>query len=81
MLPIAQQFYQSLFTTEAVDDHQVKQYLADIQDLPQSTDDRTDHLLEPITIDEIIHETARVENKVSCPGEDGPGYAFLYQLF
>ncbi|KAG1042928.1 hypothetical protein G6F43_011780 [Rhizopus delemar] len=81
MLPIAQQFYQSLFTTDSVDDHQVEQYLAEIQGLPQLTDDHTDHLLEPITIDEIIYETARVENKVSSPGEDGLGYAFLYQLF
>jgi hypothetical protein len=81
MLPIAQQFYQSLFTTDSVDDHQMEQYLAEIQGLPQLTDNHTDHLLEPITIDEIIHETARVENKVSSPGEDGLGYAFLYQLF
>ncbi|KAG0959346.1 hypothetical protein G6F31_011744 [Rhizopus arrhizus] len=58
-----------------------KHYLADIHDLPQLTDDHTDHLLEPINIEEIIHETARVENKVSSPGEDGLGYAFLYQLF
>ncbi|KAG0780139.1 hypothetical protein G6F21_012267 [Rhizopus arrhizus] len=35
----------------------------------------------PITIDEIIQETARVKNKISSPGEDGLGYAFLYQLF
>ncbi|KAG1043319.1 hypothetical protein G6F43_011676 [Rhizopus delemar] len=59
MLPIAQQFYQSLFTTDLIDDH----------------------LLEPITIDEIIHKTALVENKISSPGEDGLGYGFLYQLF
>ncbi|KAG1140902.1 hypothetical protein G6F37_008183 [Rhizopus arrhizus] len=35
----------------------------------------------PITIDEIIQETARVKNKISSPGEDGLGYAFPYQLF
>ncbi|KAG0776426.1 hypothetical protein G6F21_013654 [Rhizopus arrhizus] len=35
----------------------------------------------PITIDEIIQETARVKNKISSPGEDGLGYVFLYQLF
>ncbi|KAG1340282.1 hypothetical protein G6F62_005477 [Rhizopus arrhizus] len=35
----------------------------------------------PITIDEIIQETARVQNKISSPGEDGLSYAFLYQLF
>ncbi|KAG1144297.1 hypothetical protein G6F37_006375 [Rhizopus arrhizus] len=44
---------------------EVEQYLADIQSLPQLTDDDTGHLLEPITIDEIIHKTARVENKIS----------------
>ncbi|KAG1139282.1 hypothetical protein G6F37_006319 [Rhizopus arrhizus] len=81
MLPVAQQFYWFLLTTDPVDGHQVEQYLADIQLLPQLTDGHTDHLLEPITIDKIIHETARVENKVSSPGEDGLGYAFLYQLF
>ncbi|KAG0868322.1 hypothetical protein G6F15_012199 [Rhizopus arrhizus] len=81
MLPIAQHFYQSLFTIDPVDGYQIEHYLDDIHDLPQLTDDHTDHLLEPITIEEIIHETARVENKVSSPGEDGLGYAFLYQLF
>ncbi|KAG1079406.1 hypothetical protein G6F40_016323 [Rhizopus arrhizus] len=81
MLTIAQHFYQSLFTTDPVDDHQVEHYLDDIHDLPQLTEDHTDHLLEPITIEKIMHETVRVENKVSSPGEDGLGYAFLYQLF
>ncbi|KAG1045508.1 hypothetical protein G6F43_011259 [Rhizopus delemar] len=81
MLPIAQQFYQPLYTTDPVDGHQVEQYLADIQGLSQLSDDHTDYLLEPITIDEIIHETDRVENKVSSPREDGLGYAFLCQLF
>ncbi|KAG0731527.1 hypothetical protein G6F23_015220 [Rhizopus arrhizus] len=71
MLPIAQHFYQSLFTTDPVDDHQVEHYLDDIHDLPQLTEDHTDHLLEPITIEKIMHETVRVENKVSSPGEDG----------
>ncbi|KAG1374309.1 hypothetical protein G6F61_009438 [Rhizopus arrhizus] len=63
VLPIAQQFYQSLSATEPVDGHQVEHYLADIQGSPQLTDDHTDHLLEPMTVDEIIHETVRVENK------------------
>ncbi|KAG1047844.1 hypothetical protein G6F43_009731 [Rhizopus delemar] len=59
----------------------MEQLLADVQGLPQLTDDRTDHLLELISIDEIIHETARVENKISSSEEDGFGYAFLSQLF
>ncbi|KAG1048417.1 hypothetical protein G6F43_009193 [Rhizopus delemar] len=33
-----------------------EQYLVGIQGLSQLTDDRTDHLLKPITIEEIIHE-------------------------
>jgi hypothetical protein len=78
MLPIAQQLYRSLFTTDPVDGHQVEQHLADIQVLLQMTVDYTDHLLKPITIEEIMHETARVENKVSNPEEDGLSYAFLY---
>ncbi|KAG0745495.1 hypothetical protein G6F57_009266 [Rhizopus arrhizus] len=48
---------------------EVEQYLADIQSLPQLTDDHTGHLLEPTTIDEIIHKTARVENKISSSGK------------
>lgn len=59
----------------------MEQSLADVQGLPHLTDDRTDHLLELISIDEIIHETARVENEISSSEEDGFGYAFLSQLF
>lgn len=81
MLPIAQQFYQSLYTTDPVDNHHIRSHLDEIHNSPHLTTADNDILLALITIDEIIQETARVENKVSSPGEAGLGYAFLYQLF
>ncbi|KAG0954319.1 hypothetical protein G6F31_013182 [Rhizopus arrhizus] len=81
LLPITQQFYQSLYDADPVDDLQLDYYLQGISDLPQVASDHCDILMAPITIDEIIQETARVKNKISSPGEDGLGYAFLYQLF
>ncbi|KAG1058193.1 hypothetical protein G6F43_000017 [Rhizopus delemar] len=81
LLPITQQFYQSLYDADPVDDLQLDSYLQGISDLPQVTSDYCDILMAPITIDEIIQETTRVKNKISSPGEDGLGYAFLYQLF
>ncbi|KAG1022295.1 hypothetical protein G6F43_014250 [Rhizopus delemar] len=81
LLPITQQFYQSLYDADPVDDLQLDSYLQAISGLPQVTSDHCDILMAPITIDEIIQETARVKNKISSPGEDGLGYAFLYQLF
>ncbi|KAG1042538.1 hypothetical protein G6F43_011881 [Rhizopus delemar] len=81
MLPIAQQFYQSLYTTDPVDNHHIRSYLDEIRNSPRLTTADNEILLAPITIDEIIQETARVETKISSPGEDGLGYAFLYQLF
>ncbi|KAG1136739.1 hypothetical protein G6F37_010590 [Rhizopus arrhizus] len=81
MPPIAQQIYQSLFTTDPVDGHQVEQYLADIQGLLQLTVDYTDHLLKPITIEEIMHETTRVENKVSSPGKMVSAMLFYINYF
>lgn len=33
LLPITQKFYQPFYTTDPVDDHQVKLYLNEIQDL------------------------------------------------
>ncbi|KAG1139313.1 hypothetical protein G6F37_009854 [Rhizopus arrhizus] len=80
LLPITQQFYQSLYDAVPVDDLQLDSYLQGISDLPQVTSAHCDVLMAPITIDEIIQETARVQNKISGPGEDGLGYAFLYQL-
>ncbi|KAG1493324.1 hypothetical protein G6F53_012779 [Rhizopus delemar] len=70
-----------LYDADPVDDLQLDSYLQGISDLPQVTSDYCDILMAPITIDEIIQETARVKNKISSPGEDGLGYAFLYQLF
>ncbi|KAG1078817.1 hypothetical protein G6F42_024070 [Rhizopus arrhizus] len=81
LLPITQQFYQSLYDADPVDDLQLDSCLQGISDLPQVTSAHCDVLMAPITIDEIIQETARVQNKISSPGEDGLGYAFLYQLF
>ncbi|EIE78298.1 hypothetical protein RO3G_03002 [Rhizopus delemar RA 99-880] len=81
LLPITQQFYQSLYDADPVDDLQLDSYLQAIFGLPQVISDHCDILMAPITIDEIIQETARVKNKISSPGEDGLGYAFLYQLF
>ncbi|KAG1047687.1 hypothetical protein G6F43_009880 [Rhizopus delemar] len=81
LLSVTHQFYQSLYTADPVDDGQLDAHLNDIQDPPWLTLVQCDGPLAPITIEEIIHETARIENKVSSPGEDGLGYAFLYQLF
>ncbi|KAG1172064.1 hypothetical protein G6F36_011642 [Rhizopus arrhizus] len=81
LLPIAQQFYRPLHFTDTVDDRAVNSYLDNIQDLSRLNEDHTDSLLEPITIEETIHETTQVQNKVSSPREDGLRYAFLYQLF
>ncbi|KAG1544709.1 hypothetical protein G6F49_011006 [Rhizopus delemar] len=79
--PIAQQFYRSLYDADPVDDLQLDFYLQGISDLPQVTSDYCDILMAPIIINEIIQETARLKNKISSSGEDGLGYAFLYQLF
>jgi hypothetical protein len=65
----------------SVDDCQLDAYLQGIQDLPQLTSTQFNELLTPITIEETIYKTSGVEKKVSSPGEDGLGYAFLYQLF
>ncbi|KAG1325508.1 hypothetical protein G6F62_008512 [Rhizopus arrhizus] len=81
LLPITQQFYQSLYDADPVDDLQLDSYHQGISDLPQVTSNHYDALMAPIIIDEIIQETARVQNKISSPGEDGLGYVFLYQLF
>ncbi|KAG0930594.1 hypothetical protein G6F32_011943 [Rhizopus arrhizus] len=81
MLPIAHDFYQSLYNVDHVDDTRLEDYLNDINNVPELTTDDCATLMEPITIAEIIRETARVVNKVSSPGADGLGYAFLHQLF
>ncbi|EIE78403.1 hypothetical protein RO3G_03107 [Rhizopus delemar RA 99-880] len=81
MLPIAQDFYQSLYNVDHVDDTRLEDYLNDINNVPELTTDDCATLMEPITIAEIIRETARVVNKVSSPGADGLGYTFLHQLF
>jgi hypothetical protein len=81
LLPIAQQFYQTLYDTDPVDDDFIKQYLGSLRDIPKLTEDGHINLLEPITLDEILDETRRVINKVSSPGTDGLGYALLHQLF
>ncbi|KAG1049317.1 hypothetical protein G6F43_008350 [Rhizopus delemar] len=81
LLSVTHQFYQSLYTADPVDDGQLDAYLNDIQDPPLLTSVQCGSLLAPITIEEIVHETAQVENKVSSPGEAGLGYVFLYQLF
>ncbi|KAG0806282.1 hypothetical protein G6F17_011128 [Rhizopus arrhizus] len=81
LLPITQQFYQSLYDADPVDDLQLDSCLQGISDLPQVTSAHCDVLMAPNTIDEIIQETARVQNKISSPRKDGLGYAFLYQLF
>ncbi|KAG1252379.1 hypothetical protein G6F65_017947 [Rhizopus arrhizus] len=44
LLPIAQQFYQTLYTADPVDDHQVDLYLDSIRDAPHLNDDHTDLL-------------------------------------
>ncbi|EIE77441.1 hypothetical protein RO3G_02145 [Rhizopus delemar RA 99-880] len=79
--PSPNSFTSPLYDADPVDDLQLDSYLQGISDLPQVTSDYCDILMAPITIDEIIQETARVKNKISSPGEDGLGYAFLYQLF
>ncbi|KAG0789707.1 hypothetical protein G6F16_008397 [Rhizopus arrhizus] len=81
MLPIAHDFYQSLYNIDHVDNTRLEDYLNDINNVSELTTDDCAALMEPITIAEIIRETARVVNKVSSPGADGLGYAFLHQLF
>lgn len=78
LLPITQKFYQPFYTTDPVDDHQVKLYLNEIQDLLWLTTTHSEIFQTPITIIEIVHETVRVKNKVSSLGEDDFGYAFFY---
>ncbi|KAG1536313.1 hypothetical protein G6F49_013006 [Rhizopus delemar] len=89
LLPIIQQFYQSLYEADPcgigkydnpVDDLQLDSYLQAISGLPQVTSDHCDIPMAPITIDEIIQETARVKNKISSPGEDGLGCCIMFKL-
>lgn len=44
-----------------------------------SSDDRSD-VMSPITLEEIPNETKKRIMKVSSPGEDDLGYAFLNQI-
>jgi hypothetical protein len=81
LLPIAQQFYHSLYATDPVDETQILHYLGNISDLPQLTEADCAALSSPITLDEILSETRKVVNKVSSPGADGLGYAYLDQLY
>lgn len=75
---ITQQFYRSFYSIDPVDDHQLKLHLNEIQGLLLLTATHNDILQTFITIVEIVHETVRVENKLSSLGEDDFGYAFFY---
>lgn len=78
MLLITQQFYRPFYSIDPVDDHQLKLHLNEIQGLLLLTTTHNDILQTLITIVEIVHETVRVENKLSGLGEDDFGYAFFY---
>jgi hypothetical protein len=80
-LPISQEFYQQLHTSDEVDEKEILDYLTTIRNLPRLSSQEVKELLSPITLDEILIETRKVLTKTSSPGEDDIGYALLYEIF
>ncbi|KAI8980850.1 hypothetical protein BDB01DRAFT_709320, partial [Pilobolus umbonatus] len=81
MLPIAQTFYQQLYSKDEVTDININSYLDELSSIPVLSREDQITLTGPIRLEEILCGTRKVVSKQSSPGEDVLGYAFLYHLF
>ncbi|KAG1137452.1 hypothetical protein G6F37_011229 [Rhizopus arrhizus] len=65
LMEVSQAFYQELYSVVPVDEHGIDGYPQDIADLPQLTEDDRRYLIFPITIENMIKQSKKVNGKQS----------------
>lgn len=80
MQTIAQRFYQRLYSTDDVDDKSIGAYLNEVTPTSTLTEEDSDLLTAPITLQELQNHASRLSSQ-SSPGSDGLGYPYLALLF